>query len=330
MLLLPERGASRHCCGDMADRSRFMPLFGALIATAATLYAATQTSHTPRERRGSPARPGWGRILANTWAELDRDHVSIMAAGIAFYALLSIFPGMSALISIYGLAADPAVIERQLSTISGILPQEALKLLSDQLHTLVAAPSGQLGVGLIVSLSLTIWSATSGTGVLMQALTIAFEEKESRGLVPFYLRAIGLTVGVGLLAVLSLFLIAVVPAVIEMLPLPELWRDRISLIRWPILAGLVLLGLGLVYRLAPARHTPRWYWLSPGTVGAALLWLVASAGFSFYVGRFGSYDRTYGSLGAVVILLMWFYLTAYIVLAGAELNAEIEKARAKR
>ena len=314
----------------MAERSRLMPLFGALIATAATLYAATQASHPPPEERTVPARPGWGRILANTWAELDRDHVSIMAAGIAFYALLSIFPGMSALISIYGLAADPAVIERQLNAISGILPQEALTLLSDQLHTLVAAPPGRLGVGLIVSLSITIWSATSGTGVLMQALTIAFEEKETRGLVPFYVRAIGLTMGVGLLAVLSLFLIAVVPAVIDMLPLPELWRDRISLIRWPILAGLVLLALGLVYRFAPARRAPCWHWLSPGTVGAALFWLIASAGFSFYVARFGSYDKTYGSLGAVVILLMWFYLTTYIVLAGAELNSEIEKARAQR
>jgi membrane protein len=314
----------------MPDRSRLTPLFGALIAAAATLYAAIQASHPPREERSAPARPGWGRILANTWAELDRDHVSIMAAGIAFYALLSIFPGMSALISIYGLAADPAVIERQLNAISGILPQEALTLLSSQLHTLVAAPPGRLGIGLIVSLSLTIWSSTSGTGVLMQALTIAFEEKEARGLVPFYFRAIGLTVGVGLLAVLSLFLIAVVPAVIDMLPLPELWRDRISLIRWPILAGLVLLALGLIYRVAPSRRAPRWYWLSPGTVAAALLWLIGSAGFSFYVGRFGSYDRTYGSLGAVVVLLMWFYLTAYIVLAGAELNAESEKARAQR
>jgi len=308
-----------------------MPLFGALIATAATLYAATQTAHPPpREERATPDRPGWGRILANTWAELDRDHVSIMAAGIAFYALLSIFPGMSALISIYGLAADPAVIERQLNAISGILPQEALTLLSDKLHTLVAAPPGRLGLGLVVRLSITIWSATSATGVLMQALTIAFEEKETRGPIRFYLRAIGLTVGVGLFAVLSLFLIAVVPALIGALPLPELWRDRISLIRWPILAGLVLLALGLVYRFAPARRTPRWHWLSPGTVGAALLWLIGSAGFSFYVARFGSYDKTYGSLGAVVILLMWFYLTTYIVLAGAELNSEIEKARAQR
>src|SRR5205807_1273683 len=193
-----------------------------------------------REERITPARPGWWRILANTWTELDRDHVSIMAAGIAFYALLSIFPGMSALISIYGLAADPAVIERQLNAVSGILPQEAL------------------------------------------------------------------------------------------LPLPESWREPISMIRWPILAGLVLLALGLVYRFAPARRAPCWHWLSPGTVGATLLWLIASAGFSFYVARFSSYDKTYGSLGAVVILLMWFYLTAYIVLAGAELNAEIEKARAQR
>src|SRR5207237_105966 len=162
------RAARRLLCdvaGQAADRAA--DAHRAPRRALATLYAATQASHPPPEERTVPARPGWGRILANTWAELDRDHVSIMAAGIAFYALLSIFPGMSALISIYGLAADPAVIERQLNAISGILPQEALTLLSSQLHTLVAAPPGRLGIGLIVSLSITIWSATSGTGVLM-------------------------------------------------------------------------------------------------------------------------------------------------------------------
>jgi membrane protein len=276
------------------------------------------------------ARPGWWTILTNFWARLDRDHVSIMAAGIAFYALLSIFPGMSALISIYGLVADPATIETQLNSLSGVLPQEALKLLSDQLHTLVAAPRDKLGLGLVVSLLIALWSATSGTGSLMQALTVAYEERENRGILSFYGRAIVLTIGVGVFALLSLFLIAGIPAVIGLLPLSELWRDRISLIRWPLLAILAVAALGVLYRYGPARRNPCWHCLSGGTMAAAVLWLVGSAGFSFYVARFSSYDKTYGSLGAVVILLMWFYVTAYIILAGAELNAEIEKARAQR
>ena len=276
------------------------------------------------------ARPGWWTILTNFWARLDRDHVSIMAAGIAFYALLSIFPGMSALISIYGLVADPATIETQLNSLSGVLPQEALKLLSDQLHTLVAAPRDKLGLGLLVSLLIALWSATSGTGSLMQALTVAYEERENRGILSFYGRAIVLTIGVGVFALLSLFLIAGIPAVIGSLPLSELWRDRISLIRWPLLAILAVAALGVLYRYGPARRNPCWHCLSGGTMAAAVLWLVVSAGFSFYVARFSSYDKTYGSLGAVVILLMWFYVTAYIILAGAELNAEIEKARAQR
>ena len=275
-------------------------------------------------------RPGWWTILTNFWARLDRDHVSIMAAGTAFYALLSIFPGMSTLISIYGLVADPATIETQLNSFSGVLPQEALKLLSDQLHALVAAPRDKLGLGLLVSLLIALWSATSGTGSLMQALTVAYEERENRGILSFYGRAIALTIGVGVFALLSLFLIAGIPAVIGSPPLSELSRDRISLIRWPLLAILAVVALGVLYRYGPARRSPCWNCLSMGTIAAAVLWLAGSAGFSFYVARFSSYDKTYGSLGAVVILLMWFYVTAYIILAGAELNAEIEKTRARR
>ena len=276
------------------------------------------------------ARPGWWTILTNFWAELDRDHVSIMAAGVAFYALLSIFPGMSALISLYGLVADPAAIEQLLSSLAGVLPQEALKLLSDQLQALVAAPHDKLGLGLLVSLLLALWSATSGTGALMQALTVVYEEREERGILTYYGLAVALTIGIGLFAMLSLFLIAVVPAIIGTLPISQDWQERLSWVRWPLLAVLALLALGLLYRFAPSRREPCWHCFSAGTIVAALLWLIGSAGFSFYVARFSSYDKTYGSLGAVVILLMWFYVTAYIVLAGAELNSEIEKAHARR
>jgi membrane protein len=311
----------------MAAQSRLAPLFGALIVACAVLYAAVHTPSPPERRLTATPRPGSGRIIQSVWADIDRHHIPIMAAGVAFYALLSIFPGMTALISIYGLVADPAVIEHQVAALSEVLPQDALKLLSDQLHGLIAAPPGKLGIGLIVSLALALWSATSGTGTLMQALTVAYEEKNTRGIISFYLRAIALTIAIGIFGLVSLFLIAVVPAAIDWLPVPALWRTSVALIRWPLLAGLVFVALAVVYRFAPARHAPRWHWLSPGTIAAALLWLTGSAGFSFYVARFGSYDKTYGALGAVVVLLMWLYVSAYIVLAGAELNAAVEKAR---
>jgi membrane protein len=311
----------------MPFRSRTAPFFGAMIAAAFTLYGATRASRPEPQRKPAPARSGWGKILASVWAKLGRDHVSIMAAGVAFYGLLSIFPGMSTLISIYGLAADPSIIESELNSLSGILPQEALKLLSDQAHALIANPPAKLGIGLMVSLLLTLWSATSGASSLMQALTVVYEETEDRSVASFYLQAVALTIAITAFAVLSLFLVAVVPVIIDRLPLPEASRGAVGLIRWPLLAGLVLPALALVYRFAPARRSPCWSWFSPGTVAAALLWLLGSAGFSFYVARFSSYDKTYGSLGAVVILLMWFYVSAFIVLAGAELNWEYEKAR---
>ncbi|HEX6443246.1 MAG TPA: YihY/virulence factor BrkB family protein [Stellaceae bacterium] len=311
----------------MPLRPRTAPVFGALIAAAFAIYGATQSAQPAPQQKPAPARPGWGRILANTWTELDRDHISVMAAGVAFYGLLSLFPGMSALISVYGLVADPSVIQSDLNALAGILPREALKLVSDQLHALIANSPGKLGFGLVISLLLTLWSAMSGASTVMQALTVANEETDDRGILAFYGRALALTIAAILFAVISLFLVAVVPAIIDRLPLPEDWRNAFGLVRWPLLAALVLLALALVYRFAPAHQSPCWSWFGPGTLAATLLWLLGSAGFSFYVARFSSYDKTYGSLGAVVILLMWFYVGAYIVLAGAELNSEYEKAR---
>jgi membrane protein len=311
----------------MPVRFRPAPLFGALIAAAGALYASRAAARPPPRQAASRPAPGWAGILANTWAELGRDHIPSMAAGVAFYAFLSIFPGMSAAISLYGLAADPGIIEKEVSGLSGVLPQAGLQLMADQLHALIAAPPGKLGLGLAVSLLATLWSAMSGTGALMQALAVAYEEEASEGIIAFYGRAVVLTIGIGVFGLASLFLIAVVPAIIDLLPMPAGWRDIVPSLRWPVLAGLVFVALGILYRFAPARQSPHWHWLSAGTIGAAVLWLAASAGFSFYVARFASYDKTYGSLGAVVVLLMWFYVSSYIVLAGAELNCEIERAR---
>jgi membrane protein len=269
------------------------------------------------------AHRSWWACLGDTWGALGRDNISIMAAGTAYYAMLAIFPGMSALVLSYGLFADPAAIGRHVDVLAGVLPHQALTLLTDQLQTLVTAPPAKLGVGLVVSILLALWSATSGTITLMQALTVAYNGREHRGFVQFYAEALALTVALTAFGVIALLLIASVPVALNRLPLPEALRQGLPLVRWPVLTVLALLGMGTVYRLAPCRRRPRWDFLRAGTVAASLLWLGGSAAFAFYAANFGSYDRTYGSLGAVAILLVWLYVTAYIILAGAELNAEI-------
>jgi membrane protein len=279
--------------------------------------APSRTEHAKNMQRGN-----WGRRLARVWRALGRDNISIMAAGIAYYAMLSIFPGMSALVLTYGLVADPLTIEHHVDALIGVLPNEALKLLSDQLNALVSAPPSKLGIGLVISVVIALWSSTSGTSAMMNALTIAYDGKEERGLLHFYGLSVALTVaGVGFLLV-ALVLIAGVPAAAAKIPMPGFWQELLPLLRFPVLAILALFGLGALYRLAPDRREPAWDFFRPGTIAASLLWLAGSSAFSFYAAHFGSYDETYGSVGAVALLLVWLYVTAYIVLAGAELNGE--------
>lgn len=281
---------------------------------------------TARDER-NPAQLGWRkswwRRLQRVWGALARDNISIMAAGAAYYSMLSLFPAMSALVLTYGLIADPVTIEYHIDVLSGVLPAEALKLVADQLHTLVTAPSTKLGIGLILSVLFALWTATSATTAMMNALTIAYKGRETRGLLHFYGLAMALTSGIAVFTVIALLLIAGVPALMIEIPEPGPWGDIVPLLRWPLLALLVILGLGTIYRLAPSRAEPSWDFLRVGTISASLLWLAGSVAFSFYATHFGSYDRTYGSLGAVVVLLVWLYVTAYIILIGAELNREL-------
>jgi membrane protein len=308
---------------DGMDAGRPEPA-GAMADGASGARAGRHLQPAPEEAK-KPV--GWGRVLKNVYNEINRDNVSVMAAGVAFWTFLSIFPGLSALISIYGLIADPGVIATQVENLEGVLPQSALELLYDQLHRLISAPPQALGLGLVISLLLALWYSMSGTGTLMQALTVAYEERDTRGILAYYAQCAALTIGIAIFGLLSLFLVAVVPAVLGSLPFPQGLRDVIGFVRWPILAVLLILGLGVIYRFAPARQNPCWHLFSAGTILAAILWLAGSAGFSYYVANFSSYDKIYGPLGTVVVLLMWLYLVAFVVLVGAELNSEIEQAR---
>ncbi|WP_376966009.1 YihY/virulence factor BrkB family protein [Azospirillum sp. A26] len=275
-------------------------------------------------------KKGWKDILLRVWDEQSKDNVSMLAAGVAYYALLAIFPAIAALVSIYGLVADPTTIESQLNQLGSLLPPDALSIVSDQARKVATAPSQGLGFGLIFGLLLTLWSASRGTNSLVSALNIAYGEKETRGFLMLAALSMGLTVAGLLFVILAMALIIAVPAAINIIGLQDTPIGWIaSLARWPILAVTIMLALAVFYRYAPDRREPQWRWVTWGSAMATVVWLLGSLGFSVYVSNFGSYNETYGSVGAVVVLLLWFNLTSYVVLLGAELNAEIEHQTAR-
>ena len=252
-----------------------------------------------------------------------RENLSLVAAGIAFYGMFSIFPGLAAIVAVYGLFGDVHVVETQMAEYSGLMPPEAAKLVTDALVALLQKPASGLSTALAVAIGLALWSARAGTSALMTGLNIAYERPEERSFLVQQCVAIGLTAGGIVFAILSLTAIAGVPIAIGLLPLSSGMQALLAYTRWPLLGLCILLALAAVYRFAPSRPDPCWRMFSVGSLTAAFLWIAGSAAFSFYVGRFGSYDATYGSLGAVIVLLLWFWVSALVVLCGATLDALI-------
>lgn len=267
---------------------------------------------------------GWKDVLWRTKREIGRDNLQIVAAACAYYAMLAIFPGIIALVSIYGLISDPAQVEQQVASLSGVLPASAMSLVKDYLHTASSGAGGALGWGTIIGIAGALWSASSGVAALMKALNIAYDEQETRGF--FKVRGVALLLTLGFVAfvVASVFLIAVLPALLGGLGLEGVARKAIALLRWPFLALAAVVGLGLLYRYAPDRTPARWRWVSWGSVVATLLWIGASLLFSLYASNIGSFGKTYGALASVIVLLLWFFLSALAILVGAELNSEAE------
>jgi membrane protein len=279
----------------------------------------------PRE---IPSR-GWLDIARRVKRQIREDRLSIVAAGVAFYGLLAVFPALVALVGIYGLLADPAQIEQQVRALSAVLPPQASGVLLTQLHDLASTDRTALGIGAIGGLLLALWSASAAVRTLMEALNIAYDEEERRGFIGFYGTALLLTFGGIVAVVLAIGLVVALPALLNLLGLDWLVDAIVRLARWPLLALLAITGFAVAYRYGPSREAPRWRWVSWGAAIAVLLWLAGSAAFSLYVTRFGNYNETYGAAGAVVILLMWFLLSSYAILIGAEINAEMERQTGK-
>ena len=267
---------------------------------------------------------GWKRVLRRTGIELITDRVSLVAAGCAFYATLALFPMLTMFISIYGLAFDPLTVEPQLAALRDLLPPRAYPLIADRVHVLVSKPPGALTLSLLVSIAIAVWSSATGTKSILGALNLAYEEREKRSFVRFQLTAFGMTVGGMLAATVGIAMLVLLPAVLTFLGISAGAQVLVRLASFAMLIFFVLLALSMLYRFGPSRRSASWSWVTPGAMVATLLWLVASALFSYYVGHLASYDATYGPLGAVIGVMMWFYVSAYVVLLGAELNAELE------
>lgn len=267
---------------------------------------------------------GWYEILRRVKAEMGQDHVSIISAGVAFFALLALFPALASLLSLAALVVDPMEVEAQLAALAAALPPEAATILLDQGEELAAGAGSSHGLAAIAGLLVSLYSASKGMKSLIEGMNVAYEEEEKRGFVRLNLEALALTVllVVGLLAALGA--VIVLPATLDSLGLGRSGEALVAYGRWILLAGLAIVGLAVLYRYAPSRDQAKWRWLSPGALTATFLWVVGSAAFSFYVDNFASYNETYGAIGGVIILLTWLWLSAFIVLFGAELNSEIE------
>jgi membrane protein len=280
---------------------------------------------------GSPAELGarnWKAIARRTLAEYTQDQIPLVAAGSTFFALLALFPGLGVFVSLYGLVGDIQGAEHQIAALQGVLPAGGVTVLSEQMARLAATPAASLQLTFIVSLLFSVWSANAGMKGLIAGLNVAYELRERRNFIVLNLVSLAFTAGAIAFAILAMSAIVAVPEVLAMVRL-EL-SPGASVLRWPALLVVTALALSVLYRFAPSRRGARWRWITPGGVLAAVLWMAMSLVFSVYVGRFGHYDRTYGSLGAAVGFMTWIWLSLTIVLLGAEFNSEIENEAAGR
>jgi membrane protein len=270
---------------------------------------------------------GWWQVIRRAWAEAKADQVPLLAAGVAFFGFLAVFPAIVAAVLTYGLVADPEQIRNQAGELAAAMPESGRELLLEQLATLTSSPRQGLGIGLIVAVLAALWSASGGVGYLISAVNLAYDEEETRGFVRRKLLSLGMTLGAIVFVLLAVGLFSAGAAIGDELATPV--RIGLEAARLVVAVLLIMVALAVTYRLAPDRDAARVRWVSTGAVVATIIWLLASIGFSIYVQTFGNYAKTYGSLAAVVILMLWLWLTAYAVLLGAEINAEAEQQTAQ-
>ena len=268
---------------------------------------------------------GWRAVAIRTWNESGDDNIGLIAAGVAFYGFLAIAPMLAAVVLCYGIFASPQTVIRDMQALMAVMPKDAALTVGQQLLDLVHASDGKKGTGIAIALALALFGARNGAGAVITALNVAYEEKEKRSFIRVNLIALAITAAGVVGAILAALATAALGTLDKLLP----FTDDALLILGTVLSYVLLTlagaaGAAALYRFGPSRHKPRWTWISPGSLFSAVLWLGLALGFGAYVRYVGKFDATYGSLGAVVALLTWLYLSAYVLLFGAELNSELE------
>jgi membrane protein len=304
----------------------------ASIAHRTAQPASSKPSGSGREAE-TPAQipaPGWKDIAIRTWKESSKDNVSLVAAGVAFYGFLAMVPLLGATVLTYGLVASPQTVLHNVSSLATMLPQDVAKLLGDQLLNVVKTSGGKKGLGVLVALVIALWGARNAAGSLIIALNIAYEEEEKRGWVKVTLLSLAITAAAVLLGMLGAAVVGAMAALQDALPsLGPVGAVVGKIIAYLILAAVAAAAAATLYRYGPSRARAKWEWLTPGSVLFAVGWVVLTLGFGFYVANFGKYNVTYGSLGGVIVLVTWMYLSSFILLFGGEFNSEVEHQTAR-
>lgn len=263
-------------------------------------------------------------VIRQVIDDLGEKNAGLISAGVAFYGLFAVFPGIAAIISLFGLVADPIVVNSQLELMRGLMPPGVFALFNNQINGLLSARTAALGLTTLLSIGLALWSARTGVAALIRGLNAIFE-RPNRSSIRHVLVALLLTASLVGMAIIALLMVVVAPILLALIP----FTDRISWlldgIRWGVAVSVLLVGLGLLYRYGPNRRFSRMGWITPGAFVVVVAWIGVSAGFSIYVANFGTYNEVYGSLGAVIALLFWFYLSAYLILVGGAFNVALER-----
>jgi membrane protein len=283
-------------------------------------HANWQGAQTPTDMPPN----GWRDVLVRVFYSISEDRITTISGGVTFFVLLALFPGLAGLISLYGLFADSGTVGQHLSSLEGILPEGGLQILRDQLQQLTSQPPQKLGFATVASLAISLWSANGGVKAMSEGLNAVYEEHEKRSFIKLNLISLTLTFGILAFVIASLLTITIVPKLLSFVGLPGV-GDIVDYARWPALLFVAAWMIAVIYRFGPSRDQPKWRWISPGSIFAAVAWIVASLLFSWYTAHFGSYNKTYGSLGGAVGFMTWIWISTIVILVGAKINAELER-----